>query len=448
MPSPAPNLRPLTVGEILDASFKVYRRSFVTMAKAILIVAVPFGIVNALIRTSIQDSSSTLTTINPLTGQQEISAHVAAKFFGFTALSYVVTLIATAVATAVIYRVVGDVYLGHLPSWKEAVRGGLRKAPSVLWVTVLTAIGFALILAVPILLIVVLAAANVSGLAALFGVLTGIPAALAVIWFWVIAQLSVPTVMLENVRGIGAITRAGKLVRHLWWRSFGCMVLITLIVVILAAVVGGVFTALLLAFAKGTVAVVSVEFVVGLLTTVVFTPISACALLVLSIDLRVRKEGYDLHLLAQSLGTQPGSDALSFLPRPPVMWGGQGGWSQPGSQWGQGPNGSPPPPSGAQAWPPPQAQSPWSPPPPAGSQAWPPPPGQPSWSPPPPPPHPGQWTQPYAPGWGPPPPQQQPPPPPSPDTENWVPPGQPPPSVPPPLPHGPGQEGPASNGGS
>src|ERR1700722_9487458 len=299
MPSSVPNLRPLTVGEILDASFKVYRRSFVTMAKAILIVAVPFGIIVALIRTSIRDSTSPLTSINPITGQQQINAHIAEKFFGFTGLSYVVTLIASAVATAVIYRVVGAVYLGHLPSWKDAVQGGLRKAPSILWVTVLTAIGFALIIVVPVALVAVLAVAHASGLAALFGILTGFPALLAIIWFWVIAQLAVPTVMLEDYGGLLAITRAGKLVRHLWWRSFGCMLLITVIVGILTAIVAGVLTAVLISFANSTLAVVAVEFVVDLIATVVFTPISACALVVLSIDLRVRKEGYDLPLLAQ-----------------------------------------------------------------------------------------------------------------------------------------------------
>ena len=167
MPSSVPNLRPLTVGEILDASFKVYRRSFVTMAKAILIVAVPFAIVNAPIRTALAHTS--LNTIDPYTGQTEVNSGALGRYLGLTVLSLVVTLVASAIATAVIYRVVGSVYLGKkLPSWSEAVREGLGKAHSVLWVTVLNILVFVAAIAVPVVIVRVLDGSNVSGLGALF----------------------------------------------------------------------------------------------------------------------------------------------------------------------------------------------------------------------------------------------------------------------------------------
>jgi hypothetical protein len=236
MPSSIPNLRPLTVGEILDASFKVYRRSFVTMAKAILIVAVPFAIINAPIRTALAHTS--LNTIDPYTGQTEVNSSALGRYFGLTVLSLVITLVASAIATAVIYRVVGSVYLGNkLPSWTEAIREGLSKAHSVLWVTVLNILILVAAFAVPFGIVRVLDGSNVNGLGALFGILTGIPAGLFVIWYWVVWQLSVPTVMLENYKGRRAIGRAGHLVRHLWWRSFGCILLISLIVGILTAIV-------------------------------------------------------------------------------------------------------------------------------------------------------------------------------------------------------------------
>jgi hypothetical protein len=52
-PAGVPMLRPLSVGEILDASFKVYGRNFLTMAKAIIVVAIPFSLLSAVIRASI-----------------------------------------------------------------------------------------------------------------------------------------------------------------------------------------------------------------------------------------------------------------------------------------------------------------------------------------------------------------------------------------------------------
>jgi hypothetical protein len=438
MPTAAPALRPLTVGEILDASFKVYRRSFLTTAKAVLIIAIPLGIISALIRLGISTNPNDDLTVSG-TNQVQVNGHAVATQLGLEGVTLLVTLVSTALITAVIYRVVGEVYLGHTPTWRIALGDGLKKFPSVLWVTLINLVMVFLIVAIPTAIIVVVAvAAHSPGLAVLLGFVIGVPAICAVVWYWVGSQFSVPSVMLENYKGTKAIQRAFHLVRNLWWRSFGCLLLVSLIVGVISAVVGGIFAALLLAFAKSTVAVFFVTLVTQVITTVFFTPITACAVVVLSIDLRVRKEGYDLQLLARSLGTQPGSAALSFLPRPPSIWGGP----QYGGGYGNGysgPWGAPQPPGGYPQYP---GHNPWAPPgspppvnpgsmppPPPGVQGFslpppptpaaPPPPGSENW--PPPAPTPG-WNQPQAPGWGAP----QPP-------QTWVPPGQPEPETPPPL---------------
>ncbi|MGO9343443.1 MAG: DUF3824 domain-containing protein [Acidimicrobiales bacterium] len=419
MPAGVPVLRPMSVGEILDASFKVYRRNFVNMAKAILVVAVPFGLLSALIRASVSTSATTISNIstsstNPTPSASALAANLTTDL---------VSILAAAVSTAVIYRVVGSAYLGNPSSWREAVLGGLRKAHSVLWVTLLSIMGYAAMVVIPAVVIVLLAAHS-AGFGVLAGFVLGVPAICALVWFWVISQLAIPSLMFEGYKGTKALARASRLVRHLWWRSFGCMVLVSLIVGVLSGVVAGVIVGILLAFSSSDLATIVVLFVSGVLTTVLFTPITASAYLVLSIDLRVRKEGYDIQLLASQLGSQPGSSALSFLPRPPLMWGGPtNGWGPTGNQWaGPSQPGGPPPP-GQQGWaPPPPGQQGWNPPPP-GQQGWNPP-TQPGWGP-------GQ------PGWVPPSSDWRPPPPK--DWERtapltgWVPPGQIEPENPPPL---------------
>jgi hypothetical protein len=478
MATGVPVLRPLSVGEILDASIKVYRRNFATMAKAILVVAIPFGLISALIRASVSTSGTTISNIsNPSTTSTPSASSVAANL-----TTYLVSLLAAAVSTAVIYRVVGSAYLGNTSSWKESVLGGLRKAHSVLWVTIMSIVGYAAIILIPVV-IIVLVAARSAGFGVLAGFLLGIPAICALVWFWVISQLAIPSLMLEGYKGPKAFLRASRLVRHLWWRSFGCMLLVSLIVGVLSSVVAGVIVALLLAFSNSNLATIAVLFVSGVLTTVLFTPITASAFVVLSIDLRVRKEGYDIQLLANQLGSQPGSSALSFLPRAPLMWGGpSNGWGHPGGPWGSGPYQQGGPPAGQPGWgpaqpgwgapaqpghpghpgwgPPPPAQPGWGPPaqpvhpgwgpPPPAQPGWGPPaqPGQPGWGPPPPG-QPGWGTS--QPGWQPPSPESRPPPPtgwersPPPGqsmnvqawspgaSSGWVPPGQPEPENPPPL---------------
>jgi hypothetical protein len=428
-PAGVPMLRPLSVGEILDASFKVYGRNFMTMAKAIVVIAIPFSLLSAFVRASIPvstSSSSTFPTISSNTSSTNSTSAAVASL-----LVAVVTVVSAAVSTAIIYRVVGDAYLGQPPSWRVALRGGLRKANSVLWLTVLTAVCFALMILVPVVVVVLFAQFSV-GLAVLFGFVLGIPVLIAFVWFFVGAQLAIPSLMLEGYRGSKALRRGVSLARHLWWRCFGCLLLIGLIVGILSDIVSGVALVSLLALAHSEVSRAAVYFASSVLTTVLFSPITASALVVLSIDLRVRKEGYDIQLLASQLGSQPGSAALSFFPRPPVMWGGgPSPWATPGSQgWG------PPGPPGwvqPQGWAQPAAPG-WAPPPP-GPPGWGPPPPHMPWGPPP---YPGQGAPPPPPG---PPPdlsgaQSLPPPPPphvSGPLQGWVPRGQPEPALPPPL---------------
>jgi hypothetical protein len=397
MPAGAPVLRPMSVGEILDASFKVYRRNFVTMAKAILVVAVPFGLLSALIRASISTNTNTISSIST-----SPSATPSASTFAANLTTDFVSLLAAAVSTAVIYRVVGSAYLGNPSSWKEAVSIGLRKAHSVLWVTFLSIVGYLVVIVIPTAIIIAVAAHS-AGFAVLAGFVLGIPALCALVWFWVVSELAIPSLMLEGFKGTKALLRASRLVRHLWWRSFGCMLLVSLIVGVLTGVVAGVIVGILIAFSSSDLATIVVLFVSGVLTTVLFTPITASAYLVLSIDLRVRKEGYDIQLLASQLGSQPGSSALSFLPRPPLMWGG------PSNGWGPPPPAQPgwgPPQPGQQAWgPPPSGPPGWGQAPPAHQPGW----GRPAQPPTYPPPQPG-WG-PGQPGWVPAPQDWRPPPP-------------------------------------
>ena len=55
-----PQLRPLSVGELLDASFKVVRQSFGTLAICVLVVALPLNILNTLVPASTSDNAFNL----------------------------------------------------------------------------------------------------------------------------------------------------------------------------------------------------------------------------------------------------------------------------------------------------------------------------------------------------------------------------------------------------
>src|ERR1700685_3028886 len=60
-PSP-PVLRPLGVGERLDASFKIFGRNFLAMAKAVLVIAIPASVLEVVITLSTALPQSTSTS--------------------------------------------------------------------------------------------------------------------------------------------------------------------------------------------------------------------------------------------------------------------------------------------------------------------------------------------------------------------------------------------------
>src|SRR5438445_11429251 len=59
MSSTPAQLRPLGIGEILDAGIKIYRSRFATMLKAVAVVIVPVQVLNVLVTLSLPDTSTT-----------------------------------------------------------------------------------------------------------------------------------------------------------------------------------------------------------------------------------------------------------------------------------------------------------------------------------------------------------------------------------------------------
>ena len=58
-----PQLRPLSVGEVLDASFKIVRQSFGVLAGCVLVVALPLNIIDTLITAGESTSGCVRATV-------------------------------------------------------------------------------------------------------------------------------------------------------------------------------------------------------------------------------------------------------------------------------------------------------------------------------------------------------------------------------------------------
>jgi hypothetical protein len=121
------------------------------------------------------------------------------------------------------------------------------------------------------------------------------------IWIWVGWVAVVPVMFIENTGLVSAMSRSWRLVQGRWWRTF----LIVVLMVILAQVVSTALLAFmylgefLLQLVLSTFAVQAIAEAAAVLVNALVTPILQIAIVLIYFDLRVRKEGLDLFQLAQ-----------------------------------------------------------------------------------------------------------------------------------------------------
>jgi hypothetical protein len=257
--STAPVLRPLGVGEILDTALAVYRRhAFALWQIVAVVVALPAALNGALAvaQRQVHDSGGSQGSILLL-----------------VLLVQVVSLFAMFLATAAAYRLVADAYLGRPIDPAASLRFGLRRVGSVMLVSLLAGLG---IFCGLILLVV-------PGLY------------LAVAW-----SIAIPVLLGENLRGRAALARSRSLVRSRFWQTAGVLFLSFLLAGIVAAVIALIVSAIASSSGNDTVLFFD-QGASSLVADTLVLPFQVAVTTVLYIDLRVRKEGFDIQLLTHSL---------------------------------------------------------------------------------------------------------------------------------------------------
>ena len=392
----APRLRPLDVGQKLDAAIKLTTRNFKTLALIVLLIIGPIQLLTFLLTLSTLPEDYTVGEGfggGPAPEDEDISGGLLAAQLVSTFLLWFASYF---VAPAACFKAIAESYLGHKATWGESLAFMGRRLHSVLWVALIVSVAVAF--------------------GFLFVFLPGI-------WLIVAFSLAVPALMVEGIKGFSAVGRSFNLITGHWWRTFGALLLGFLLTVVISFMIGFVFGLLMFAVVDdSSVTAIALNNIANLVAQLATLPFFCALLIVIFFDLRIRKEGFDLQLLAQSIGGRTPTD---MAPTPAMPWVAPPGWA-PHQPWGPQPGqagwGQPQP--GAPAWGQPQGPPPqgWGQPQAPPQQGW----GQPQAPP-------QGWGQPQAPpqGWGQPP--QAPP------QQGWDPPGQrweppAPPHEPPPPP--------------
>jgi hypothetical protein len=298
--SAPPVLRPLGIGEILDVGIKIYWRHALTLYKIVLFVVLPAQIIVNLLQVSaLPKGVSGSFGSGPFGPSFEndratdlTHAEWVTLIAGFVGAA-LINALAGKLAQAGCFRAVADAYLGERMDWRSSLRYALRRLPAVVAVSIVSTI--------------------VIGIGAIFCLIPGL-------YFWGAFYVAIPVLLVEGVGPFKALGRSRRLVQGRWWGTIG----VAIIGWLLASVISGGLGALVLGVAaSGAAQDTPVGFVLNTVATtlgsMLVTPAVAAFATVLYIDLRVRKEGFDLFLLAQRLGTDAATlPASEYLPPVPA----------------------------------------------------------------------------------------------------------------------------------
>ncbi|WP_169542240.1 hypothetical protein [Solirubrobacter soli] len=344
----ATSLRPLSVGEILDAGIKVFTRHWKPLAGMVAVLTGPVYIVYVLLIASIDDELLDINTTFSTSSSTTTTDTDATVLVGF-GLSYVLLFITFLVAFVACFKAVSDAWLGSTPSVGRSLRFALRNSLK----------------------------AGVCGIVAGIVVCAGAILCLVPgIWIGVAWCLCFPALLFERTGPIRALGRSYSLTKQRWWGSFLVWIVGYLLVSIVGAIVQLGLLGIADAIATDNTIVAAIATVIGsTASAAVSYPFLAAVLTILYFDQRVRKEGFDLQLQAEGFGLRRDPDAplpapligdevytpeqraaAPYWPPPPgwtpppaepapQQWASSSGWSAPSHDdheaaepplWGQG----------------------------------------------------------------------------------------------------------------
>ena len=308
--TPGLRLRPLPLSDLLDETFNLYRQHFGVLAATAFLVSLPSLIISFLSGEAMFGMGQLFQQLRP---SQTVPPGTLATVSAWSGVAAIVGLVMVPFTAGALYRGAMDAAQGKPVAVGSILRGVLDRYFSI-WGLVLIYVVGALALIIP-------------------------PGG---IWLLVRWSVGLPALFGENAGALGAAGRSWSLVAGHWWRTFGRLIVLFLLVAVLTAIVSSILgiAALLPGLSLGVRA--GIDGLASTVANAVLAPISAIAVTLIYFDLRVRKEGLDLQQMARDAG---GGGPAGWAPSGPPSTPPPGPPSAPPSPWAA------PPPSGA--WPPP-----------------------------------------------------------------------------------------------
>lgn len=283
------DLRPLSLGELLDRTFFLYRRHLVLFAG---IAAIPYFVAMLAVVAATLAFGMAIPFVLPKPGHPILTPAEVGTMAGGLVIAGVLLYCSFALSAGASAIAVAEIYQGRTPSIWEALRRALSRLFTLLGVMILSIF------------------ITLAGL--IFLIFPGIYLACRV-------SAGIAAAAIENIGPGRAISRSFHLTKSFAGRAF--LIVLLNAAVVYAAVFLVQFPFLVLVQVNHDRPALAMTFAVlaqvgYFFSTVLVMPVLLVGFAVYYFDLRVRKEAFDLQVMMQSLG----SDSL-----PPAVPGGAPG---------------------------------------------------------------------------------------------------------------------------
>lgn len=298
-------LRPLNLADILDLIVKIYRGHFGQLMAICAAILVPLGVMQVVISTSVVSGASS--------GVSDAMPFGSLPIVMVLLVIYVFLMaVGTPVMQAAVAKAIASYYLGTATDFGAVYRFALRKWLTLLWVMALMGLvvgGAATVCMIPVGLLVGVGGGMMggsTGLTIATGLLTallGLVALAAVTYFGTMLYFCGLVVVLEDTQAVPALHRSWTLVRGEFWRVFGTLLVLTLMVSVARAImVYPVQLGLMLLGEEMLPITYAVTQGVAVVAQLLTFPLMIAGTVLLYYDLRIRKEGFDLVAMAEAIG--------------------------------------------------------------------------------------------------------------------------------------------------
>jgi hypothetical protein len=262
-------LRPLEIGDLLDETFRMYRRHFFLFAGLSVILSIPSAALSGY---------SSYTLFNGLLQQTTTGQPADLGFVEGTLLAGGIIALISLLLIPFFYGAITfaacESALGRPVTAMGVLRGVLHRYLALLGYWLLIGLMLVVFCLIPLW-----------------------------IWIWVNWIVVMPVMFVENI-GLGAaMGRSWRLVEGRWWRTF-LIIFLMLVVFYVARIALSAFIALGQTLLQLVVSSAVVFWISGASSVIVdslVNPVIQIALVLIYFDLRVRREALDLFQLAQRL---------------------------------------------------------------------------------------------------------------------------------------------------